>query len=90
VGEFTISPEKIREASDLIISLDQDAFSTCKLMLQIESEEEKLNLDRRRREPLATLTSLLRALLTDSPPVLLKRMGGYFDVDTGSSGKVQI
>jgi hypothetical protein len=33
---------------------------------------------------------VLRALLTDSPPVLLKRMGGYFDVDTGSSGKVQI
>ena len=32
----------------------------------------------------------LRALLADSPPVLLKRMGGYFDVDTGSSRKVQI
>jgi hypothetical protein len=32
----------------------------------------------------------LRALLTGSPPVLLKRVGGYFDVDTGSSRKVQI
>src|SRR3954464_9462872 len=32
----------------------------------------------------------LRALLTDSPPVLLKRMGGSFDVDTGLSRKVQI
>src|SRR4051794_5790201 len=32
----------------------------------------------------------LRALLTDSPPVLLKRMGGYFDVDPGLSQKVQI
>ena len=36
------------------------------------------------------IEDILRALLTDSPPVLLKRMGGYFDVDTGSSGKVQI
>jgi hypothetical protein len=32
----------------------------------------------------------LRALLTESLAVLLKWMGGYFDVDTGSSGKVQI
>jgi hypothetical protein len=32
----------------------------------------------------------LRALLTESPPVLLKRMGGSFDVDTGSARKVQI
>jgi hypothetical protein len=28
--------------------------------------------------------------LTESLAVLLKWMGGYFDVDTGSSGKVQI
>ncbi len=32
----------------------------------------------------------LRALLTEFSPVLLKRVGEYFDVDTGSSGKVQI
>jgi hypothetical protein len=36
------------------------------------------------------LQDSLRALLTESPPVLLKRMGGSFDVDTGSARKVQI
>jgi hypothetical protein len=80
-GVLLSGVEQFLDQVDAAYAQGDDKLKLAARNLQLSSDE----LTEANRE-----LETLRALLTESLAVLLKWMGGYFDVDTGSSGKVQI
>ncbi|WP_417526946.1 hypothetical protein [Marinomonas shanghaiensis] len=62
VGELNVGQEKIREASDLIKSIDMLQYSTCQDMLLISSESSRMILSERKNKLILLLTQTVNNL----------------------------
>lgn len=62
VGELNLSQDNIREASDLIKSIDLLQYSTCQDMLLISSEENRMLLSQRKNNLVLLLTQTANKL----------------------------
>lgn len=64
VGDLDIGQEKIREASDLIKSIDLLQYSTCQDMLLVSSEANRMILSDRKTKLILLLTQVVNDLDT--------------------------